>query len=291
MGVAGGAGGKAGKNPNLRFVSVPPLPIPKLHGTPVDTLAAFKAFEYRGFDIGMGVASSLISRTGNSEFDPMAELALVEAAIGSAAAVFDFVAATLEDRRPDLVYLFNGRFSNSRAVMRACQRVGVPYRIHERGATRRRFSTESYMPHDAARAQEQMLESWRDAPDKSEAEAVARKWFGDRRAGKETNWLSFTTAQLPSHLPALQSGKIVTYFSSSDDEYAAIGDLYKWEGWKDQLDAVMGLVGVMQSMPGSHLVIRLHPHLRLKHEDERTRWLALQEKSEGDTVIAPELAS
>ena len=239
MAVAGGAGCEARQEPEPPFRFGAAIADPKATWDARGYLAALKAFEYRGFDIGMGVASSLISRTGNSEFDPMAELALVEAALGSAAAVFDFVAATLEDRRPDLVYLFNGRFSNSRAVMRACQRVGVPYRIHERGATRRRFSTESYMPHDAARAQEQMLESWRDAPDKSEAEAVARKWFGDRRAGKETNWLSFTTAQLPSHLPALQSGKIVTYFSSSDDEYAAIGDLYKWEGWKDQLDAVM----------------------------------------------------
>ncbi len=276
------------KNPNFQFILVPPLPLPGIEGRPANSLAALMRHEYKGADIGMGVASSLVSRSGNSRFDPNANMTIVEAALRSAAAIYDFVAATLRDRLPDLVYLFNGRFSNNRAVLRACQDIGVPYRIHERGANRTRYSTWSHMPHDTAKVQNEILEKWRAVDNKAQAEVVASKWFDDRRTGKETDWTSFTTAQTPLHLPAFSGERIVTYFSSSDDEYAAVGDLYKWEGWEDQLAAVLGLVGAVQRIPGLQLLIRLHPHLLKKHPDERKRWLDLRSRCGAIEVIAPD---
>lgn len=272
---------------NFRFVCVPPLAIPEVEGLPAQSLPDLMELKYRGADLGMGVASSLISQSGNSQLDPKANRDLMAASLGSAAAIYDFVLEELRSSPPDLVYLFNGRFANSKAVLRACEAMGVPYRVHERGADKSRFAVWSFTPHDGVKLQKEMLEHW-DKADREQAKAIARRWFADRRAGRETNWRSFTEAQRPFHLPEFRASRIVTYFSSSDDEFAAVGDLQKWQGWKDQLDAVRSLIKVTEAMADVQLVIRLHPHLMYKHADERSRWLALSGTRENVEVIAPD---
>src|SRR5690606_17954792 len=178
----------------------------------------------------------------------------------------------LEEQRPDLLYVFNGRYCHPRAVLRAAEKAGVRVAIHERGADMHRFVARPFVPHDRERIQGEMLEAWERRGPAAEAEANA--WYEERRKGSPRDWWSFTELQKRELLPELPSGKrIVTYFSSSDDEVAAIGEVYRWIGWEDQIDAVKGLVDVVAELPDTHLVIRLHPHLLKKHPEDLHRWL------------------
>ena len=271
---------------NFKYISDARVAVPEIE--PPATLSALMALEYRGFQLGMAVASSLISLTGNSQFDPSHNLDLVAAALSSGAAIYDFVGEVLRARRPDLVYVFNGRFCNESAVLRACEVEKISYLIHERGSDKDRFSLRPYIPHDRAAFQKDALESWQ-ASQGEAAESAARKWFEDQRAGRERGWTSFIQGQSPNVLPELDANaRIVSYFSSSDDEFVAVRDEFRWEGWKDQLDAVLGLINICEDIPGCQLVIRLHPHLARKHALDRERWLRLRDATKRSVVVMPE---
>src|SRR5690606_29912875 len=62
---------------------------------------------------------------------------------------------------------------------------------------------------------------------------------------------------------------------------------YRWEGWRDQADALKNLKRCVADIPGAHLVIRLHPHLLKKHPDDMRMWLQLAHAGSGATVIEP----
>jgi len=253
---------------------------------PPATLEELKAWTYDGADLGMGVASSLISQSYNSRFDPSAHRGAVAAALTGAVALYEASLRLIARHRPDLVYVFNGRLCHPRAILRAAQRLGVEVRVHDRGADKDRFVARPFMPHDRARVQAEIAEGWERRGEGAEDEA--RRWYEERRAGQPRDWWSFTTLQERSRLPALPAGKrIVTYFSSSDDEFAAIGEEFKWEGWRDQLDAVQGLIDVASGLPDVHLVIRLHPHLLKKHPEDMERWLRAASAGGVAQVIEP----
>lgn len=250
------------------------------------TLEELKAWTYDGADLGMGVASSLIGGSYNSRFDPSAHRRLVADALRGSVALYEASKRLIAEHEPDLMYVFNGRLCHTRAILRAAERMGVELRVHDRGADKDRFVARPFVPHDRERIQGEIEETWeRRGPD---AEAEAHRWYRERRNGQPRDWWSFTALQERWRLPALPTGKrIATYFSSSDDEFAAIGEAFKWEGWRDQLDAVAGLIDVASKLPDLHLVIRLHPHLLKKHPDDMARWLEAAKAGGVAQVIEP----
>jgi hypothetical protein len=265
------------------------LPIRPLPFALPNTLDELRSIEYRGFDVGMAVASSLITKTGNSRMRPSDHRVAVRKTLQGAIAAYDFVHSTLEREKPDLVYIFNGRFAYERAVLRACQDLGVQYLIHERGSSPHHFYLRPYIPQDRVRLQEDLLTAWNAVMDRDEARSRARRWFEERRQGQPRDWPSFTEKQVRSRLPNIPMGKrLIAYFSSSDDEYEAIGNEYRWEGWTDQLHAFRALVDAVGGLGDAHLVLRVHPHLTTKHASERDRWLRVAGNSPWVTVIPPE---
>lgn len=277
------------KHPRLNFVGRAVLPIASHRFTLPDSMEALKGFEYRGADVGMGVASSLISRTKNSHFDPSKNSKVVADALAGSMAVYDYAHALLSEVKPDKVYIFNGRLCHPRAALRAAQHLGIPVGIHDRGADTTKFFEEEFSPHDRKRVQELASRTWAGVQKDPGAIEKAKAWYQERRDGRPRDWYSFTSRQVRSLLPDLAPGKrVVTYFSSSDDEFAAIGESYSWVGWDDQLHAAKGLIDVALSIEDVQLVIRLHPHLTRKHPDDLRRWLSLGGLSPSLTILAPE---
>lgn len=274
------------RHPRFRFHSVTDVGVSRHPVVAPTALEGLKSWAYDGADIGMGVASSLISRTGNSMFDPSNNQGMVADALSGSVAVYEYTLELLSSRRPDLLHVFNGRLCHPRAILRAAQKLGVAVRIHDRGASKDQFVSRSFVPHDRKAIQRELLATWDIAgPDRMEQ---AREWFVERRNGKPKDWWSFTSGQHQGLLPSLPSGKrIVTYFSSSDDEFAALGDLYRWENWPDQMAAVTDLVRAAEDISDMQLVIRLHPHLLRKHREDVDRWIATSRRGNVAIVIEP----
>lgn len=254
-----------------------------------DSLEELMALRYEDFDLGMAVASSTISLTRNSQLRPADHRAHLRRVLEGAIAVYDLVRCVLEDERPDVVYVYNGRFAFERAVRRACEAVGVPCFMYEWGSTFERFYLRPFAPHDRRRVQEEVRANWCAVQHDHCARDVASGWFSERRQGQPKDWPSFTALQERGRLPKqLRGGRVIAYFSSSDDEFVAIGDEYRWHGWKDQFEAVRDLIRIVDACGDMQLVVRVHPHLVHKHPLERERWMAFQGSSPALTVIPPE---
>jgi len=252
------------------------------------SLGDLMAVTFEKYEVGLGAASSLVSFARHSEPDLAANRRLILSMLDSGVSAYMFVKKKLSQEHPDLVYTFNGRFCNYRAVVRAAEASAVPYLIHERGANKFRYSVWPFMPHDTRRQQVTIKAMWEEAKHSPASEDVARSFFVDRRRGFEQDWIPFTRKQTSGALPSLPSDKkVVTYFSSTDDEYVAVGDGYRWEHWPNQHQALLDVIDICRGNSGVVLVIRLHPHLAAKSRGERARWLSLP-RGPNVLVVEPE---
>lgn len=243
------------------------------------------ALKYDSFEVGLAVVSSLVSNTGNSEPDIEEHLPAIRQMIFSAVQVYELAKSLIRKEEPDLVYIFNGRFCNYRAAMCAARDMERDFLIHERGANRFLYYLKPYMPHDAVRWQEDIVNEWQRCCNNPGARELGDRYFTDRRAGVEQFWVSFTDHQKRGLVPPIDSRKkIVTYFSSTDDEFVSVGDIFKFSYWKNQLDAVHDLIRICRDDESIQLFIRLHPHLRQKSREDQLRWLALGKIKEVNIV-------
>ncbi len=243
-----------------------------------DSLEQLMALKYKTFEVGLAVGSSFISNVRDSQPNLEAHHPAIRQMILSAVQVYELVKRLVHEEAPDLVYLFNGRFCNHRAAMRATLDMGKELLIHERGADRFRYYLQPFMPHELPRWQEMMAREWARGGSSPGAREIGERFFTERRAGLEQFWLSFTDQQKRNLIPAIDPDKkIVTYFSSTDDEYVCVGDVYEFKIWQNQLDAVRDLIRICSKNESIQLFIRLHPNLRNKSLEDQRRWLALGE--------------
>ena len=131
------------------------------------------------------------------------------------------------------------------------------------------------MQHDFNSVREDFLLKWNSCSESIRVQ-TANLFFQERRKGYQQSWLSFINRQDKNHLPSLPAGKrVVAYFSSSDDEYAAVEDLVIWDRWPNQLTAVKELIKLISKNTDLFLVIRLHPHKAEKNLTDLKEWLTL----------------
>jgi hypothetical protein len=252
-----------------------------------DSLEELRVFTFKEYSAGMSALSSLIDCLKCSSPDLEKHQPLLRSILESGISTYEYTCDLISRAAPDRVYVFNGRFANNRAIVDACRFLGVPLMFHERGANMYRYSVSCFSPHDFSMIEKDILRVWRTRP--SDAESAARQFFDDRRRGADQGWTSFTKDQQKGFLPISSKPGVrrVVYFSSSDDECAAVGDLVKWERWPNQLSAFNALMGIMARRPDLELIVRLHPHLQKKDPAELVAWSNF-EYSSNVAIIAPD---
>lgn len=242
--------------------------------------------KYNNFEVGQAVCSSLVSNFRNSQPDLANNYKIIKKMILSAVQVYEFTRLSIKQQNPDTVYLFNGRFCNHRAVMRATLDAGKEILIHERGASRFKYDVQPFMPHDVVRWQQNILTTWSNVSDDPDSYELGTRFFTERRDGLEQSWMSFTEHQKRDLLPKIdQNKKIITYFSSSDDEFVSVGDMFRFTTWENQYQAVADLIDICKKSPNIQLFIRLHPHLGEKSREDQLRWLVLGQIS-GVSIVS-----
>lgn len=230
-----------------------------------ENIDQLKQFTFEGVDIGMAVASSLISRFRNPEPDLAANQDLTNKIFRSALKIyFSFKRILIKDK-PGLVYLFNGRFANLRVVMRLCEINGITFRIHERGANIAKYSIfENHLPHDMAKFVNRVHHTWNNgAADPAQRETIANDFYVKRKAGVQQSWFSFVDKQNQGELPAEwnPSKRNIIIFNSSEDEFAAIGDEFNNALFKNQLDGIQFITAALSNQTDIDIYLRIHPNL------------------------------
>lgn len=221
-----------------------------------------KKYKLYDIDFGMAVASSLISIIRDHDFDTLKHRDLILKSLKSSIKIFYAFKNHLKNNKPDLVYVFNGRFSETRPIVRLCQKENIPFYTHERGANIYKYELfENTLPHDFDYIFKEIDKYWN--KDDKEKISISENWIKDRISGVDTSWYSFIKNQDPNSLPTdiNQKKRIITIFNSSEDEFAAIDEKIKMPFYNGQFDAIKSILEHFKENNSIHFYLRVHPNL------------------------------
>ena len=256
------------------------------------SISELRQVETAGLPLGRGVASSLVSILRESEPDLRQHRDLVLALMRSAQLTTAETERLLAQIRPDLVYVFNGRYAESFPVVLLCQQQGVPHWAHDLG-----YEPDTYRIapggtiHNLAYTKHVMQSLW-EGSEHSDREQVGRSFFDGRRYGgtgdavQRYRWAKHQERGiLPPAItdPALR--RRIGIFVSSEDELTALDD-FRNPVYEHQLDAFRAIVD-HEWDASTHLFVRSHPNLR-GLDNTQTRLIRWAGSRDHTTVIPPE---
>lgn len=251
----------AGATVEIRQIKIP-LSNRETYELDKNQLQSLQSYHYRGVNVGMGCASSYISRTRDQELiKNEVTIPVLSRQLLAAKRIVDSTNAIIDEHDPDVVCLFNGRGFINRAILGVCESRGVRYVTVEVGANDERVEEYSgSLPHSISARTEMMRKLWQSA-NVDERLRTAHSFYYRKRAGEVTNDKSYVSKQLKGLLPCLPQGKeIVAIFNSSDDEVKSIGDEWSLSADVNQYEVVYSLLKAAES-EDTFFILRMHPNL------------------------------
>jgi len=257
--------------------NLPELPYPL-------TRRAIRSLSYRGTGMGRSILQVHPDFNTPIRDDFVWPRRWIDRAVRSYVWVFDQTTALIEQRQLSTIVVFNGRFTHDRAAAAAAEALGVQVLYYDTGGLDTDFDLTDHTTHDWDALQGRMIDLWARWGD--DREEIARAWFANREDHSEPGIEVFIGIQESNHLPDLPANqKLVVFFSSSGDEMVEM-DLDWSEYFESQEQAVRILAQVCAELPDTTLVVRTHPHMRLKPADDLARWVDAID-SIGDNIHIP----
>ena len=209
---------------------------------------------------------------------------LLQLAARSYAYAYDQTAQLIRERGITAVAVYNGRFLHDRAASAAAQTAGVPVLYYDTGGIDTDFDLTDSVTHDWSDLQRRMLSLYDTWP-ADERDEVGGSWFTDRLNHKAPDNALFVEAQeRGTSIERPDTKCLVAYFSSSGDEIAELElDWSQFIG--DQPDALKILADLCREKDGYTLVIRSHPHKRMKPKLDVEEWHAAVAEARSDIHI------
>ena len=238
------------------------------------TRSAIRKLQYAGSDLGRSILQVHPNRNTPVRDDFIWPKGWVERAMHSYAWVFDQVSAWIQERDLGVIAVYNGRFTHDQAAAAAAKAQGIPVLYYDAGGIQTGFDLTPASTHDWAHLQERMLAMWENWPEPDRI-SISQAWFANRQNHSEPGIDVFIGDQEIGYLGSLPGGdQIVAFFSSSGDEIAEL-DLDWNEYCQSQEHALKELAAVCAQDPHVRLIVRTHPHMRLKPHDDQDRWNAV----------------
>ena len=209
---------------------------------------------------------------------------LLQAAATSYAWAYDQTSALIRDRNLDLLVVYNGRFLHDRAAAAAGEAAGISVWYYDSGGIDTDFELTDSITHDWSDLQRRMLVMYDEWPTDLRDE-VGESWFTDRINHAAPDNSLFVEAQESGHgIQRPDVDVVVVYFSSSGDEIAELElDWSRFLG--DQPRALQALADEVRKRPNWALVVRSHPHKRMKPKDDVAEWIIAVEAAKPDVHI------
>lgn len=238
----------------------------------IQNLHELKKIKYSEFDIGSAVFSSLVDHTLNTRPDIQKNRDKVLKLFADGINAFETLNQWLKDHTPDHVFIFNGRYSVARALLRACELNQIPFSTHERTGNLKKIQLfRSSFPHDPRVYPQMAKELWSKKNGNKDFIQEGIEFFEERPKGQLTGWQSFITGQSPNLLPDGfdPNRQNVAVFGSSESEMLAIEGLIDGVKFPDQLSIYLSFFKqAVKSCPGIFFYLRLHPNSK----NEEYKW-------------------
>ncbi len=179
----------------------------------------------------------------------------------------------------DVVYVPNGRAPNQKLASMAATRLGIGTLHIEKGETPHGVYLQAYAPQERVQSQ-QAATPVLAGLDHAEVERIAQTWLDRRRPSKDSRneFAALWTADAGLSRIS-EGGKVVGFFTSSQDEFQFLGPEWQLHDWEDQFVAFDRLLVDFEAA-GFSCYLRVHPNLATKahecfvRERDGIRWLA-----------------
>lgn len=182
--------------------------------------------------------------------------------IEGAEATHGLIRAILEDRLDiDEVYVLNGRFPQQGAVLEAARGAGRRIRHYEKGEQPDTFWLADHSTLDRE-ATQTSVDRVLGALTPDEALEIGRRWRDRRVSGGANIYSRFFSDDDPASGHAADT-KLLGFFTSSQDEFAALGPEWHVQDWADQWEAFESVLDQL-SGSGYRAYLRVHPNFATK---------------------------
>ncbi|MES2394582.1 MAG: hypothetical protein V4549_01180 [Bacteroidota bacterium] len=254
----------------------------------LNSLESLKSFQYKDSDIGLAVASSIISACRDHRFDVNQYKKQVMVGIETAIMVHENADQILNEIKPDAVIMFNGRFIESRPVMRLCEKMNIDFYTHERGGQIDRYMfRKNSTPHSLTFVKAEIEDLWEKGSNNKEE--IGKKFFEDRRNKIIQTWHVYTEKQIEGSLPMGfdPNKRNIGIFNSSMDEYEGIAD-YNNKLYKDDNEGIEKICASFIDYPEYHFYLRVHPNLKGLKNTQNKKIIEIGKRYKNITIISAE---
>ena len=146
----------------------------------------------------------------------------------------------MKKNKIEKILLFNGRHNQYRPIVRIAQKKKIKVEVSEffeNGLNERSVRQfDNHLPGDIKNFAKDIERVWKKNPGSKKS----KNYFKDKAEGRlRDDTTEFVSKQKPSLLPLNWDQKRnIVYFTSSQDEYAALGGEYDQLVYKDQFDSI-----------------------------------------------------
>jgi hypothetical protein len=234
-----------------------------------------KTLRIDNLQIGMAVASHLISLTKDSQPEMDSNFHLIKRCFQFYFDLKIWFSKQNYKSETDEVWVCNGRTLHERIVVELAKERGLKvsfYEIGGEGQVPNRWILHNVSPHDRTLHQNEIIKH---SENRKPNEGDIEKWF---KAHEDPEQNQFASKSINfEKLREISKKPFLVYFSSSDDEVAAISS--EWNSpWGNQLSAVKSVMEVFGKQSKYNLVIRVHPNQGNKSKKDKKAWDSLQTK-------------
>lgn len=257
----------------------------------VSDVAELKGLSVEGKNWGLCVASTLISLFVNEDFDTVAHAEIIQDNLDAAQYTYKAFGKLLDAVQPDMVYIFNGRFSVAAPILQVCKEKNIPFFTHERANVNDRYRVVAQkLPHDAVPIVQECEELYA-RHEHGEAKQIAHEFYAHRKDGSTLAGIVHTRLQTTHALPDGFDAqkKNIVFFNSSLFEFAALPGFDKLAGfYLTEEDALLRVAQDALADPTIQIYCRMHPNLSGKNTRQVNNLRALAGALPNLTIIPPE---
>lgn len=232
--------------------------------------------------------NSIVERTGELNVNYSSNKRVIIQEFNAMASV-NAALSEVDANQYDHVTTVNGRFTKNATVATWSKSNSKDTSLLEFGSSLQRFEVFSNSPHSMNEVEEKIEKLW-DQFDPSERASLASRFltkFVEASTLAENVWRS---KMLLGNAPAQTEKKRCVFFSSTEAEYAGVGDSIAEGNFKNQVDAFRGLLNVIDFNTWE-VYLRRHPkHPNTSHGDPEQHLWQEFELHESVIVLPPDSA-
>ncbi len=231
-----------------------------------ENLKITKELKYEDFRVGESTLSTYISKTRDRDIEGLNSHSFANDLIENGVMFYSALDRFFDNNSFDVVYSFNGRDTYNRAVMDIAIKHNVNcynMEIARPGGYLEKFV--NTLPHNIKTRTSIIEDAWSNSDLSLEKKMkIGTEYFRMKLKGEKLNDKIYTENQVSKLLPTEvdYNKKTFVLYTSSDDEFAAVGEEYDNPYFKDQNDGIFYLAKLInEEFKDCNLIIRMHPNL------------------------------